>query len=101
MEKLIYNRVIDSYKNTNYTVRKLYIDESYNVVSATVETFNATLNSKVTLTDDYKNNCLEGFEYIGDDGEIFDGDTLLYQNTKYDKVYPLGKLVINLYYKTV
>lgn len=94
-------RITDKHLSTSYIVRKFYVDNDYNIINTSESIYETKINEKIVLTDEQKASDFTEFIYIGDNGEIKSGDTVIYSNSVYDRAYPLNKLIINLYYKGI
>ena len=109
LNKLFLNNILTEWKNTIYTVRKIYIDNDYTIIDVkTTDYKNLKVNEKVVLTDDMKKSDKTGYSLISN--EIKEGETVLYKNSTFDRAYPVyenktfgfllqnQKLVIDLFY---
>ena len=97
LNKIYINNIKDEYLGSKYTVRKFYIDKDFNVVNESETVYSANINKKIVLSKEDLNSDFDGYK-PAENGIITNDGEVIYRNSEFDRVYPMGKTVIDRYF---
>ena len=97
LNSIYINKIKYEYLSSKYTVRKFYVDDDYNVVYESETVYLDDINKKIVLSDNDLKSDLDDYK-PAKNGTIKNGDVVIYRNSEFDRVYPMGKTVIDLYF---